>query len=70
MSLESRINRLNQLISSKQTDPELEAKIAAIQAEFAAMSDEELRVIASGEPSGEFAHMSDRELLEIIARKT
>ena len=40
----------------------------AIEAEFAAMSDEELRAIASEEPSEEFENMSDQELLELIAR--
>jgi hypothetical protein len=71
MSLERRIKRLNQLISSnKQTNPLLEQKIAAIEAEFRNMSDEELRKIASGEASDEFIGVSDRELLEIIARES
>lgn len=70
VSLESRIDKLNQLISRKQTDPVLEAKMKAIQAEFAAMSDEELRAIASGEASEEFAHLSDHELLELIVRES
>lgn len=68
MSIKSRINRLIlQANSSKQPDPQLEAKITALREEFAAMSDDELRVIASGESSEEFRGMSDRELWEIIA---
>ena len=68
MSLESRINRLNQLISrksSKQADPQLEAKITALQEEFRGMTDEELRRIASNETSGKFRNLTDRELWEI-----
>lgn len=71
MNFDRRIKRLNQLISSKkQTDPLLEQKIAAIEENFRNMSDEELRRIASGEASDEFVGVSDRELLEIIARES
>lgn len=70
MSIESRISRLNQLISSKQIDPQLEVKIAVLRQEFASMTDKELRAIASGEFSEEFRGMSDRELWEIIARES
>lgn len=71
MSLKNRINRLIlQANSSKQTDLQLEAKITALQEEFAAMTDDELRAIADGEGSEEFRGMSDRELWEIVARES
>ena len=71
MSLKNRINRLIlQANSNKQPDPQLEAKITALQEEFKNMTDDELRAIASGEFSEEFRNMSDHELLEIIARES
>lgn len=71
MNLERRVKRLNQLISSnKQTDPLLEQKIAAIEAQFRNMGDQELRRIASCQTSDEFIGVSDRELLEIIGRES
>lgn len=48
----------------------LEQKIAAIETEFQNRSDEELRRITSCETSDEFISVSDRELLEIIARES
>ncbi len=63
-------DKLNKLIFGRQTDPQLEARMKAIEAEFVAMSDEELRALASGEPSEEFEDMSDQELLELIARES
>jgi hypothetical protein len=70
MNLKSRINRLNKLISSKQIDPLLEAKIAAIEAEFRSMTDEQLLAIVNqgGDVPGFIQNRSNRELLEILAR--
>jgi pyruvate dehydrogenase complex dehydrogenase (E1) component len=80
VSLENPVNRLELKASSnKQTDPKIEAKIAALQAEFAAMiatmTDEELRAIAYGggenmRDFNEFSKLSDHELWEIIARES
>ena len=71
MSLKSRINKINRLISassSKQSDAVLKAKIEALQEEFRNMSDDELRAIADGSAPGEFQGLTDQELWEIIAR--
>jgi hypothetical protein len=70
MNLKNCIDKLNRLISGKKIEPQLKARMKAIQAEFAAMSDEELRAIASKESSEEFTGMSDEELFEIIARES
>ena len=68
MNLKNCIDKLNRLISGKKIDPQLEARMKAIQAEFATMSDQELRAIAGGESSEEFKNMTNWELLELIAR--
>lgn len=70
MSLENSISKINQLVSSRQINPQREARMKAIEADFSKLSDEELRAIASGETSEEFRSMSDHELWEIIARES
>ena len=73
MNLKSRVDKLElEATSSNQTNPELDAKIAALEAELRSMSDEELRVVITdgyGNVNDEFSTMTDRQLWELIIRE-